>query len=126
MHVSPARQPLPAQQGRPAVPQLDIMHEPLTHARVMHDTPHEPQWLVVVRRSTSQPFAGLPSQSPKVPRQVRTQRPAEHVASMLAVGTQTLLHAPQWFGSVAVFTQPPLQEVAPPVQPETHMPDEHT
>ena len=72
-------------------------------------TPQRPHARTSVRRSTSQPLRGSPSQSAKFSAQTSPQRPATQLAAVALMPTsQRLLHAPQWAGSVRVFTSQPL------------------
>jgi hypothetical protein len=97
-------------------------HRPSTHADVPQDTMHPPQLLRSVLGSTQRPEhstvgAGHPP--------VDTQRRATHACP----DAQRAPHAPQFNGSVAVFTQPTPGQVIAPIAhsdpshtPATHRP----
>jgi hypothetical protein len=60
--------------------------------------PQPPQWAALMRRSTSQPFAGLLSQSAKTASHAPSrQTPASQRAEALA-NAHARRHAPQWVG----------------------------
>lgn len=123
----------PLQLAQPLV-QLMTAHVPLAHVALAlagaHTDPHAPQ-LVVVFNRVSQPFAALPSQSPKPGLQrAIAHTPAVHIPVALA-GLHARPHAPQWvsevlrsvsqalFGIPSQFPQPAVQAVklqCPPVQ----------
>ncbi len=97
-----------------------------------HAVPHAPQCKVFTRVSTSQPLAGLPSQSPKPAAQVMAQTPALHEALPFVDG-QALPQRPQCAGALRVSTSQPLagspsQSAKPglqaptPQRPATHAP----
>jgi hypothetical protein len=94
------------------------VHTERTHAGVPfagtpHPVAHDPQWAVLDVRSVSQPFAALPSQSPKPAAQVNEQVPPEQWATPW-LGTGHAVHvAPQWLSSVAVSTQDMPHRVSP-------------
>jgi hypothetical protein len=87
----------------------DERHDPRLQSKPAgHTLPHAPQLALLAVRSVSQPFAGLPSQSPKPVAQVAmAQRPMVHAAE--ALGTwQRLTHAPQRAGSLFKLVSQPL------------------
>ena len=70
--------------------------------------PQRPQCAAAPRRSTSQPFAGSPSQSPKPSSQrAMPQRPAAHTPVARA-GAQARPQAPQWAAAVLRSTSQPV------------------
>jgi hypothetical protein len=69
--------------------------------------PHPPQWVLLVRVSTSQPLAGFMSQSAKPALQAKPQAPAAQVGVALARAGQALLQAPQCAVDVRVSTSQP-------------------
>jgi len=83
----------PGTQSRRQVPppQTGVVFSPPRGQTV----PHAPQLAVVVRVSTSQPFAGFASQFAKPGLQVNPQVPAVHVATEFATGAHALPHIPQ-------------------------------
>ena len=80
---------------------------PLEHVLAFaQSVPQVPQLALLVFVLTSQPFAGLPSQSPKPAAQVLTpQLPATHVLAETFAPEQTLPHAPQFAGSAESAAQ---------------------
>ncbi len=87
--------------------QIDVQVPLLQTWPTVHRRPHTPQLLLSIRVSTSQPFAAVASQSVNPAAHVPTaQRPATHAAVAFA-SMQRLPHAPQFTGSVAVFTSQP-------------------
>jgi hypothetical protein len=121
----------PVQFVRP-LPQV-VVHTPLEHTVPPgHTLPHDPQLPPLARTLTSQPFAGLPSQSAKPGLQV----PIAHVPAAqlaLAFGNEHVMpHPPQSFTSLprVAVSQPsaglPLQSPQPLAHaPTTHAPAEH-
>ncbi len=105
---------------------------PITHDGVPceaeHATSHMPQWSALVRRSTSQPFSGLMSQSAKPSSQVKPHTPAPQVARAWAGVGHARPHAPQFERSVRVSASQPLAAIvsqsrkAPVHVPTAHMP----
>ena len=95
-----------------------------------HALPHMPQCETAVFTSTSQPFVGLPSQSPNpAAHEVTAQRPIAQAGTALG-GLQTVLHAPQFERSVASSTSQPLsglpsQSAKPALHANSQRPDEH-
>ncbi len=98
----------PSQFANPVV-HAPITHDPVEHAAPAwakaHAFPHIPQLARLLRVSASQPFAGLPSQSPAPAVHASAQRPATHDAVALVPPGHTVPHPPQFMGSVAVETQ---------------------
>jgi len=70
--------------------------------------PQRPQWATLVERSTSQPLAAFPSQSPKPGLQVKPQVPLPQVALAWAGAAHARPHAPQCEVLVRVSTSQPL------------------
>jgi hypothetical protein len=91
-----------------------------------HTTPHPPQLFVAVDVFVSQPFAGLPSQSPRLASHTNAHRPAAHTLVALARAGHAVPHALQLAGSLLRLTHAPLQLVRPAVQLVAHTPAEHT
>ncbi len=89
---------LPLQLPKPGVHAATV-HAPRAHPAVAfgraHDRPHMPQWAGVVLVSVSQPFAALPSQSPKPEVQVYLHVPASQLAVLFARDAPGVPHAPQ-------------------------------
>ncbi len=117
--ASSTSQPLAASPSQSAKPASQVkVHAPIAQAllawaRAGHATPQPPQWLVLVRVSTSQPLAAMPSQSPKGAVQRATaQTPATQPGSALGA-VQAVPQAPQLAGLRVVSTQPPEQQVRP-------------
>jgi hypothetical protein len=121
---------LPSQSAK-SVLHAPTAHAPLTHTAValgrVHAPPQRPQCATLVRRSTSQPLAGLPSQSPKPAlHAATTQPPAAHAAVALG-STQALPHTPQCEVLVVRLVSHPLaalpsQLPKPALQVIPHMP----
>ena len=110
--------------------QLD-RHAPAVHAAVApglagHATPHAPQWLTLLVRLTSQPLAGLRSQSAKPGPQTKAHEPAAQTAVALAPAEHEAPHEPQFEGSLLVLTHPPPQSESGAAQVATHAPAAHT
>jgi hypothetical protein len=95
--------------------QTESAQAPVAWSPPAQRVPHAPQFVASVRTSTSQPVAGLASQSAKRVASVHrtAQRPASQRASPLAPVAQTFPQAPQLRASVIVSTQAPAQ-MAPP------------
>ena len=92
---------------------------------------HPPQFATELSVSTSQPFAGLASQSTKPRAQVNPHAPAAQVGAAFARAGHTVPHAPQFVTAVRVSTsQPsaraPSQSANPAVQARPHAPAVHT
>src|SRR5690242_4799298 len=81
---------------------------------VQQEVPQAPQLFASVRVSTSQPFAGSPSQSAKPGLHAKPHAPAVHVATALAtVAVHATPQPPQFAVSSrkeSVGTQPPPHE----------------
>lgn len=93
--------------------------------------PQRPQLAGSRVSELSQPFAALPSQSPKPERHVNPQLPAVHVTVALALAGHGFPHRPQCDVLVLVLTSQPLagsesQLAKPETQTELHVPDAHT
>jgi hypothetical protein len=71
--------------------------------------PHVPQCREAERRSVSQPFTGLRSQSDIPVAQTKPHAPPAQRGEALPGMGQALPHAPQFCAEVARSTQPPLQ-----------------
>jgi len=102
---------LPSQLAKPAA-QVATAHAPAVHVAVplaaVHVRPHTPQFVALVRVSTSQPLAGLPSQSAKPALHAPiTQAPAAHMGAALAK-LQARPHMPQFVALVRVSASHPL------------------
>ena len=93
------------------------LHEPMRHAPLLqtdvplaavHCVPQPPQFPASAAMLTSQPLAGLLSQSAKPGRHApMTHIPAAHAAVALA-RLQTIPHAPQLMGEALMFVSQPL------------------
>ena len=70
---------------------------------------HEPQWAEALERSTSQPSAAAPLQSPKPALQRNPQAPEAQVGLALGRAGQALPHEPHEVTSDARFRQEPEQ-----------------
>jgi hypothetical protein len=138
-HIVPLHTPWPVvlKQGHPFPPEPDCTGVPelQMYQSVVHwyeHVPLEQVWFLVNGRllqlTAPDPQAqGLllggrqaPLQSVVPPGQA--QVPFTHIIP----DAQTVVHEPQWFGSLARFTQPPEQVVSPAGHSERHMPFEHT
>jgi hypothetical protein len=102
---------LPSQSANPARHDA-IVHVPPAHAAValgrLHARPHIPQLVAVVRVSTSQPFAGFPSQSAKPAlHAAMVHAPAAHAAVALA-SEHVRPHIPQCTALMPRLTSQPL------------------
>jgi hypothetical protein len=104
--------PLPAMPSQSAYGevQLPMAHAPFEHAAVafgrLQTVLQPPQWLASVCRFVSQPFAGLPSQSPKPGLHTIAQEPPVQVGVPF-VALQALPHAPQLPALVERFVSQP-------------------
>ena len=92
--------------------------------------PHAPQWAAVLRAS-SQPVAGMSSQSPKPMLQVNPHTLLAQVVVALERAGQTVAHVPQLLTSLVVLISQPLvrllasQSAKPTVQVPVQLPPEH-
>lgn len=77
-----------------------------------HTVPHAPQF-IALSSDASQPFAALPSQSPKPLRHVYAQRPIAQFTVEFVRPAHTIPHAPQLFASVVVSMHAPPQRICP-------------
>ncbi len=115
-------------------PPHSCTHVPAEHALPgAHTLPHAPQLLCSDRRSVSQPFISMRSQSAKSRSHAAMAQPAAmHVAAPWAIGLQATPQPPQLFGSVCVGVQAVPQHVKPRAQPAVvqfgvaQTPPEHT
>lgn len=92
-------------------------------------TPHAPQFSAVLRL-TSQPFAGLPSQSPVRNGHASTHRDMRHCAPIPGASRHAAPHAPQFAGlALSSVSQPlaasPSQSPKPASQTSPHRPAAH-
>ncbi len=115
--------------------QLAIWHVLAVHADValgrLHETPQAPQLARLDVVSVSQPLAAMPSQLPKCGLHATTvQAPAPQPLTIVLARAQTVLHAPQLDGSMAVLVQycdVPVPQVAKgDAQVAPQWPPEHT
>jgi hypothetical protein len=86
----------------------------------------QPPQFAIVLSCVSQPFAGLPSQSPNPALQVLRQTPSAQLTWEALVPWQATPQSPQLLTLVFVLTQLPLQLVSPLAQLTTHCPPEQT
>ena len=127
-----ASQPLPGLPSQSAVPEAQRKpHEPAAQTLAApgltgHESPHAPQWVTLLVRLTSQPLAGLRSQSAKPAEQTKAQEPAAQTAVALAPAEHEAPHEPQFEGSLLVLTHPPPQSESGAAQVATHAPAAHT
>ncbi len=125
---------LPSQSARPDA-QVSP-HTPPEHVAVDdgpdgHTIPHAPQCDVDVRRFTSQPLPGLPSQSAKPAMHAVRHAPATQATSALGPAVHTAPHAPQFITFESVLASQPLvllpsQSPKPGVHERPHAPRLHT
>jgi hypothetical protein len=124
-------QPLAAFMSQSAKP---VAHAPRTHVPVeqvaaalakRQTTPHPPQLFASVpRRLRSQPFEAVPSQSPKpVAQPPTTHPPATQALTLTLARAHARAQAPQFDGSVLVFTHAPEQLVVPAPHETPQVPD---
>ncbi len=86
-----------------------ITHEATVPGRdVVQTALHAPQFIKLVRVSTSQPLALFPSQSAKPVAHSDTHAPVRHEATELGAAVQRVPHAPQLLASVASVASQPL------------------
>ena len=128
-HVSPrpsqsnVQEQPSGQVGEQPVPQAVVQHPPLVHDEhglahmgahvpllqvVAHELPQVPQCIAEVVRSTSQPFPGSPSQSPRPASQLKTHPPPVQVSVASRVGPQAPPQIPQCATDVASSSSHPL------------------
>jgi nicotinate-nucleotide--dimethylbenzimidazole phosphoribosyltransferase len=93
--------------------------------------PQAPQFAALAVRSTSQPFAGLASQSPKpAPQRTTVHAPPAQPLAATWASAQAAPHAPQFAGSMALLAQkadgPAPQARSGAAQLVPHAPAEHT
>ncbi|MFO0560349.1 MAG: hypothetical protein U0269_20195 [Polyangiales bacterium] len=128
--------PFAALMSQLAKPALQLSaHAPATHVGAIalgaarQTVLHAPQFIALVRVSTSQPLAGFMSQSAKPALQRTPQAPSAHVAAALGPAEQTRPHIPQLFTSVVASTHetiPPLvQRMLGSGQSKRHVPAPH-
>ena len=86
-----------------------------------HTIPQRPQCAVLVRRFTSQPLPGLPSQSAKPALQAERHAPPTHATDALGPAEHTAPHAPQFITFESVLASQPF-ELSPSQSPK---PDAH-
>jgi hypothetical protein len=102
---------LPSQLAKPAV-QAPMPQTPAVHTdealALEQALPQRPQLPVLERVSTSQPLAGLPSQSAKPTLQVNPHAPAAQNTAAFARAVHTRPQPPQFWRLVLVFTSQPL------------------
>jgi hypothetical protein len=130
-------QPFAALMSQFAKPALHTSaHAPATHVGAIalgaarQTVLHAPQFITLVRVSTSHPFAGFMSQSAKPALQRTPHAPSAHVAVALGPAEQTRPHVPQLFTSVVASTHetipPPLvQRMLGSGQSKRHIPEAH-
>ncbi len=121
VHAAP-HSVLPVPQLAAHVPAVHTVPPP--HTRGIPDTEQAPQLALSVFVFTSQPFAGLPSQSAKPALHAPiAQVPAAHVAPAFA-NEQRIPHPPQLFTSVArtFVSQPVLASPSQSANPAAHAP----
>jgi hypothetical protein len=105
---------LPSQSPKPALHvDRQVLAEQLGVApgRVGQTVPQVPQWLRSVVRLTSQPLAGLPSQSAKPVLQVNPHVPPVQLLVALARAGQTLPQAPQLVTELVRLASQPLERL---------------
>jgi hypothetical protein len=106
-------------------------HRPAAQTPDGHDVPQAPQWEALVWVFTSQPLAGLPSQSAKPALQATSQVDDAQVAVALAPPGHARPHTPQCETLARTSTSQPLaavpsQSPKPAAQRRAHAPAEHT
>ena len=131
-HPSASR---PLQSAKPVVQvatsQALMRHAAVALERVGHARPHAPQCAAVDERSTSQPLAGSPSQSPKPGRHVKPHALIAQTGSALGTAGHAIPHAPQCAAVTRTsvsqpFEASPSQSPKPPAQsPTPHAPMRH-
>jgi hypothetical protein len=128
--VSHPSKTVPLQSPNPllhANPHRPAVHVAIAFARAAHAVAHVPQFDTELRRSTSHPFAALPSQSPNpAEHPVTAHVPATHADIALA-RSQVRPHIPQFAGAVERSVSHPF--AALPSQspnPASHGPRVHT
>jgi hypothetical protein len=90
-------------------PQLPEVHVAVAFARERQPCPHAPQFDTLALRLISQPFTGLPSQSPKpLLHDEMPQTPAVHTADPFCGIGQVCPHEPQFATFAANVTSQPL------------------
>jgi hypothetical protein len=109
----------PSQLAKPGLqlpsPQVPAVQTAVPLGSAGQTWPQAPQLFTSSLTSTSQPFAGLPSQLTKPPLQApRPQVPAVQVAVMFGSVGHTWPHAPQLFTSLLVLDPHPLVGQTPP------------
>jgi hypothetical protein len=109
----------PSQSAKPAVQvnaQAPAAQDTVAWALGAHAIPQAPQCSALVRVSTSQPLATIPSQSPRPGSQLAIPHTPAAQAPVALAGAQAVPHAPQWAALTRVSTQPPPQQVWPEAQ----------
>ena len=106
----------PSQSEKPSVhasAQVAPMHVAAALSASGQRVPHVPQLSRDVARGTSQPFAGLPSQSLKPDAHVVRQTPALQRAVAFVPATHAVPHVPQLVALAWRSTHAPLQRLWP-------------
>ena len=122
---------LPSQSAKPAA-QAPIAQAPIAQVGVAlakaQRMPQPPQLAMsAARTATSQPLAGMPSQSAKPGAQLPTTQALLTQAWTLTLGSRhSVAQSPQWVGSFVVETQAPEQLVSPVPQEAPQTPAEQT
>jgi hypothetical protein len=119
--VFPSQSPKPTAQRSWHVP---VVHAALWLAPAAHVRPQPPQCARLVRVSTSQPLALLPSQFAKPALQVIVQLELAQVGAAFGALGQTFAHAPQLFALLVVSMHTPLQRIVGAMQLTEHVPIE--
>jgi hypothetical protein len=95
--------------------QVPSPHVPMAQTPVAlagaHACPQAPQLSLDVRKSVSQPLAGLPSQSPKFGEQTKPHPPAEQTRVALVRLGQAVWQVPQWSTETRRSVSQPLVEL---------------
>jgi hypothetical protein len=111
-----------AKPGRHENPQTPVLHVAVALAGAVHARPHIPQFATAVPRFVSQPFAGLPSQSPEPMLQRNEQTAALHVGVAFMRAGHAMPQPPQCAAFVRTFASQPL----PAMRSQSSNPASHT
>lgn len=105
------------------MPQLPAAQPATAFGSAGHITPHAPHAFTFVARTTSQPFATMPSQSAKPIMQVKPQPPSSHVGTAFARAGHSVPQVPQFARSLVVLISHPLAAVlSQSAKPSAHIP----
>jgi hypothetical protein len=117
---------VPVTLSGPSVPLENPQRPPTQGSPAAQARPQAPQLFASVLVFTSQPSPAVRLQSTKPALHTNAQVPATQTRVALARVAHEVLHPPQKFGSLLVFTHAPEHAVSPAPQEAVQLPPEHT